>query len=358
MTDNVDPNILRRFELCQKIGRGAYGIVWKAVDKKTTKVIALKKCFEAFRNSTDAQRTFREVMYLQALSGHDNIVRLQHVISAENDRDLYLTFDYSETDLHAVIRANILQDVHKQYIIYQLLKALKFIHSAGLLHRDIKPSNLLINSDCHIKICDFGLCRSLVEIEGQTQNHVLTDYIATRWYRSPEVLLGSTNYTKGVDIWAVGCILGEMLRHRPLLPGTSTMNQIERILELTGKPNEEDAMAMKSPFAETMIDHVSICAKVSLPDLCKNASPEALDLLNQCLRLNPTKRCSAEVALRHPYVIDFHDPNYEPDYPHGPLLVSNRKCLTLPLFQQTVSQLERPFAPTGTCLMLSLTFLD
>ena len=220
MTENVDPNILRRFELCQKIGRGAYGIVWKAFDKKMTKVIALNKFFEAFRNSTDAQRTFREVMYLQALLGHENIVRLQNLISAENDCDLYFTFYYSETGLHAVIRANILQGVYKQYIIYQFLKALKFIPSEGILHRYVKPRNLLINSDCHIKICDFGLCRSLVEIEGQTRNHVLTGYIVTRWYWSPEVLLGLTNYTKGVDIWAVGCILGEMIRHRPLLPGT------------------------------------------------------------------------------------------------------------------------------------------
>ena len=140
--------------------------MWKAVEKRSHNVVALKKCFDAFRNSTDAQRTFREIMYLQKLSGHENIIRLQHIIKAENDRDIYLTFDHMETDLHAVIRAAILEDIHKKYIIYQLLKALKYMHSGDLLHRDIKPSNLLLNSDCHVKLCDFGLCRSVAEVEG------------------------------------------------------------------------------------------------------------------------------------------------------------------------------------------------
>ena len=100
------------------IGKGAYGIVWKAIDKKTKDIVALKKNFDAFQNATDAQRTFREIIFLQELSGHENIIRLQNVIRAENDRDIYLVFDFMDTDLHAVIRANILEDIHKQYIIY------------------------------------------------------------------------------------------------------------------------------------------------------------------------------------------------------------------------------------------------
>lgn len=151
-------------------------------------------------------------MFLQEVNNHENIIRLLNVLKAENDRDIYLIFEYMETDLHAVIRANILEEIHKQYIMYQLFKALKYMHSAELLHRDIKPSNILLNSECQVKIADFGLARSLAQIsEKQSTNPILTDYVATRWYRAPEILLGSTAYTFGVDMWSSGCILGELI---------------------------------------------------------------------------------------------------------------------------------------------------
>merc|ERR1719191_1638766 len=131
------------------------------MDKRTKDVVALKKIFDAFQNATDAQRTFREVIFLQEMKGHEHIISLLNVLKADNDRDIYLVVEHMETDLHAAIRANILGDVHKQYIMWQTLKALKFMHSANLLHRDMKPSNLLLNSDCLMKVADFGLARSL-----------------------------------------------------------------------------------------------------------------------------------------------------------------------------------------------------
>ncbi len=134
MSEEIEPHVLKKYEILQKLGKGAYGIVWKAIDKKTREIVALKKNFDAFQNATDAQRTFREILFLQELSGHENIIRLLNVIRAENDRDIYLVFDYMETDLHAVIRANILEDIHKKYIIYQTLKCLKYMHSADVLH--------------------------------------------------------------------------------------------------------------------------------------------------------------------------------------------------------------------------------
>ena len=112
------------------------------------------------------------------------------MIKAENNKDLYLVFEYMETDLHKVVRANILEDIHKQYIIYQLLKSLKYIHSAEVIHRDLKPANLLIDSECHIKVADFGLARSLTTPQ-RDEDPVMTEYVATRWYRAPEILLGS-----------------------------------------------------------------------------------------------------------------------------------------------------------------------
>jgi len=109
------------------------------------------------------------------------------------------------------------------------------MHSAELLHRDLKPSNLLLNSECHMKVADFGLARSLA-ITDPDQVPIVTDYVATRWYRAPEILLGSNNYSKGVDMWSVGCILAELLIGKPFFPGTSTLNQLDRVMEITGRP--------------------------------------------------------------------------------------------------------------------------
>lgn len=311
MSEDIDRHVLRKYEIVQKLGRGAYGIVWKAIDKKTREVVALKKCFDAFQNATDAQRTFREIMFLQELNGHENIVRLLNVLKADNDQDIYLICDYMESDLHAVIRANILEEIHKQYIIYQLLKALKYMHSGSMLHRDIKPSNILLNSDCQVKVCDFGLARSEVQSIDNAQNPVLTDYVATRWYRAPEILLGSTSYTKGVDLWSVGCISGELLSGKPIFPGTSTMNQLERIMEVTGRPSPEDIDAIKSPFAATMLESLPMSRPRSVNEMFPTAGVEALDLLRICLNFNPSKRISASSALRHPFVVQFHNPEDE-----------------------------------------------
>jgi mitogen-activated protein kinase 15 len=294
------------------VGKGAYGIVWKAIDKKTKEIVALKKNFDAFQNATDAQRTFREVIFLQELAGHENIIRLQNVIRAENDRDIYLVFDFMDTDLHAVIRANILEDIHKQYIIYQVLKCLKYMHSCNLLHRDLKPSNLLLNSECHMKVADFGLARSL-DTRDPDQVPLLTDYVATRWYRAPEILLGSNKYTKGVDMWSLGCILAELLLGKPVFPGTSTLNQLDRVMELTGRPTPDDIEAIQSPLAMTMLESLPPTKSKRLRDMFPTASDDALDLLKNLMHFNPNKRLSAEQALKHPYVAQFHNPDDEPN---------------------------------------------
>lgn len=391
----VDPFIMKRYILEQKMGKGAYGIVWKAMDRKTRRTVALKKCFDAFRNSTDAQRTYREVMYLQKLNGHENIIQLLHFIGPSSSssseippsQDLYLTFDFMETDLHCVIRAqNILKDIHIKFVIYQLCKAVKYIHSAHLIHRDIKPSNILLNSDCRLKLCDFGLCRSICvngSGNGSTRNSQynntnnnnsrrggddgnnndnsnlnpntpsspsggsMTDYVATRWYRSPEVLMGSKNYTFGIDLWSIGCILGEMISQGPLFPGNSTMNQIERILECisqdkTGDNDDEYDIneIMQSPYANVMMDSLTPnLQRVSLEDLVFSTvepsldpakiefKAEALDFLHQCLQFNPRKRLSADDALKHPFLQEFastsstSDEEDEDIYLSGPIKI-------------------------------------
>ena len=310
--DKVEDHIRRRFILQKKIGQGAYGVVFKSIDRKTKETVALKKLFGAFRDDTDSQRTFREVMLLQELNGHDNIIRLLNVIKAENDIDLYLIFDYMEADLFAVIRSNILQDIHKKFIIYQTLKALKFIHSADIIHRDLKPSNIFLNSDCHVKLGDFGLARTLNSGK-QGLNGVITDYVATRWYRAPEMLLGSINYGKPIDMWSVGCILFELLVGRPLLPGKSTKEMIVFMFEVTGFPDRKEYDEVKEE-CEIQIEYDNLLSerirrrktiKQLVSGYCND--PVAIDLLGKLLLFNPKKRLTAEEALEHPYVADFHN---------------------------------------------------
>uniref|UniRef100_A0A667HLH7 Mitogen-activated protein kinase 15 n=1 Tax=Lynx canadensis TaxID=61383 RepID=A0A667HLH7_LYNCA len=309
----VDHQVAQRYLLKRRLGKGAYGIVWKAVDRRTGEVVAIKKIFDAFRDKTDAQRTFREIMLLQQLGDHPNIIRLLDVIRAENDRDIYLVFESMDTDLNAVIcKGRLLKDVHKRFIMYQLLRATKFIHSGGVIHRDQKPSNILLDASCLVKLCDFGLARPLGGLPEGPEGPALTDYVATRWYRAPEVLLSSSWYTPGVDMWSLGCVLGEMLRGRPLFPGTSTLHQLELILETIPPPSKEDLLALSSSFGASVPPCLGSRPRQTLDALLPpDTPPEALDLLKGLLVFAPGKRLSAAQALRHPYVQRFHCPARE-----------------------------------------------
>ena len=313
--DKLEEHIKNRFTIQKKVGQGAYGVVFKVIDKKTKELVALKKLFGAFQDDTDSQRTFREVMLLQELNGHDNIIRLLNVIKAENELDLYLVFDYMEADLFNVIRANILQDIHKKFIIYQTLKALKFIHSADIIHRDLKPSNIFINSDCHVKLGDFGLARTLEH--NPHMGGLVTDYVATRWYRAPEMILAAQKYGKPIDMWSVGCILYELLVGTPLLPGKSTKDMIRMMFSVTGFPDRKEYNDVKKE-CRIQIDYddllqEKIKKKKNIVQMVSAYCHDevAIDLLLKLLQFNPKKRLTAIEALEHPYVADFHNPEEE-----------------------------------------------
>uniref|UniRef100_A0A7S4UCQ5 Mitogen-activated protein kinase n=1 Tax=Alexandrium monilatum TaxID=311494 RepID=A0A7S4UCQ5_9DINO len=320
--EGLDAYLLKRYTVLKLLGRGAYGIVWKVVDKESGRTMALKRCFDAFQNNTDAQRTFREIVFLQELNGHENIVRLMNVLKAESHMDLYVLFDFMETDLQHVISADMLTTIHVEYVTYQVLKALKYVHSAGVLHRDLKPSNVLLNANCHVRLCDFGLARTSTPALGSTTKEtgpgpaLFTDYVATRWYRAPELLLGATLYSEGVDMWSVGCIVGEMVSKKPILKGKSTMDQLEKIIELTGRPSEADLrpISSTSQYARTMIDSLGKVRQVpSSGVLFLLRAPEAAKVLTlSLLRFNPEKRPTAETCLEDPFVEKFHLQEAEP----------------------------------------------
>ena len=323
MGNEIDPTILRQYEIDRKLGRGAYGIVWKIIDRKSRKSFALKKCFDSFRNSSDSQRTYREVHYLKQLKHHENIVELLDVVNSDNERDLYLVFDYMPTDLYVLIRANILQEAHIQYITYQLLAALKYVHGAGLVHRDIKPSNVLVDSNARLKLCDFGLCRSIPS--EQVEGKHFTDYVATRWYRAPEILLGATKYNEKIDIWSTACIVGEMIRSKPLIPGNSTMDQVQRITQIIGLPTQSDAKEI-SPFAEIMLSNIVLFKQTEISRLLQcQANSDLVHLMKGMMKFNPSERLSADLALSHRYLSEFYNPKRLRVF-EGSLIVSEKSC--------------------------------
>ncbi|XP_009580570.1 PREDICTED: mitogen-activated protein kinase 15-like, partial [Fulmarus glacialis] len=183
------------------------------------------------------------------------------------------------------------------------------------------PSNILLDADCFVKLCDFGLARSLCQMNEDQGNPALTEYVATRWYRAPEILLSSQSYTKGVDMWSIGCILGELLLGKPLFPGTSTVNQIEQILRVIKKKSPEDILAMQSDYRASVINRMCSRQRVTFEEILPSSTPlPALDLLKKLLVFNPDKRLTAEEALQHPYVKRFHCPAREPSLDYDVIL--------------------------------------
>ena len=228
----------RQFSMNRLIGSGAYGVVISASDSKRKEKVAIKLIPKAFADEIDAKRILREIKLLKHFR-HENIIRIidmmpPNVATLEEFNDVYLVTDLMETDLHRIIYSKQkLSTDHVQYFIYQVLRGLKYIHSCKVLHRDLKPSNLLVNSNCDLKICDFGLARGVDNLnkEGRSETMLLTEYVVTRWYRAPEIMLACNEYSYPIDVWSVGCIFAELILRKPLFPGDDYIDQVRSYLK-------------------------------------------------------------------------------------------------------------------------------
>ncbi|KDE08349.1 CMGC/MAPK protein kinase [Microbotryum lychnidis-dioicae p1A1 Lamole] len=303
------------------IGEGAYGVVCSAIHRPTGQKVAIKK-IAPFDHSMFCLRTLRELKLLRYFSEQnvsENIISIVDIIkptSFDGFKEVYLIQELMETDLHRVIRTQNLSDDHVQYFAYQTLRAIKALHSADVIHRDLKPSNLLLNANCDLKVCDFGLARSVTTAEpngGETG--FMTEYVATRWYRAPEIMLTFKQYTKAIDIWSVGCIIGEMISGRPLFPGRDYHHQLTLILDALGTPTLDEFYAINSRRSRDYLRAMPFRAKKPLSQIYPTATPEALDLMEKCLTFDPKKRITVEQALAHPYLANYHDPDDEPVAP-------------------------------------------
>uniref|UniRef100_A0A673CGY9 mitogen-activated protein kinase n=1 Tax=Sphaeramia orbicularis TaxID=375764 RepID=A0A673CGY9_9TELE len=278
-----------RYTALRSVGSGAYGTVCSSIDQKTKEKVAIKKLYRPFQSLIHAKRAYRELRLLRHIR-HENVICLLDVFtpdsSLEKFQTFYMVMPFVAQDLGHIMKKRRLTDRIIVYLFYQLLRGLKYIHSAGIIHRDLKPGNLAVNENCELKILDFGLAR-------QTETE-MTGYVVTRWYRAPEVIFNWMHYSQTVDVWSAACILAEMITGRVLFPGHDSIDQLKKILRLTGTPDR------------------SLVQKMQSKDVLCFVCP-AVDLLEGMLLLDPETRLTAKQGLSHPFLEEYHDPESEPD---------------------------------------------
>ncbi|XP_008554870.1 serine/threonine-protein kinase ICK [Microplitis demolitor] len=283
---------MNRYITLNQLGDGTFGSVVLGQRVDTGEKVAIKRMKRKYYSWEEAMN-LREVKSLKKLN-HANVVKLKEVIR-ENDI-LYFVFEYMKENLYQLMkdRDKLFPEPIIRNMIYQVLQGLAFMHKHGFFHRDMKPENLLCMGPELIKIADFGLAR---EIRSRPP---YTDYVSTRWYRAPEVLLHSTTYNSPIDIWAVGCIMAELYTFRPLFPGKSEIDEIFKICAVIGTPDKDD-WPEGYQLAAAMNFKFPVISKTPLKDIIPNASQEAIILMEDMLEWNPIKRPTAQQALRYPY---------------------------------------------------------
>ncbi|XP_029490450.1 mitogen-activated protein kinase 12 isoform X3 [Oncorhynchus nerka] len=277
-----------------------------AVDFRTGTKVAIKKLHRPFQSELFAKRAYRELRLLKHMK-HENVIGLVDVFTADLslDRfhDFYLVMPFMGTDLGKLMKLQQLSEDKVQFLVYQMLKGLKYIHSAGIIHRDLKPGNLAVNQECELKILDFGLARQA--------DSEMTGYVVTRWYRAPEVILSWMHYTQTVDIWSVGCIMAEMLSGKPLFKGNDHLDQLTEIMKVTGTPTQEFITKLQSQDAKNYVKSLPKVQKKDLQALFSTVNPQAVTVIERMLLLDPESRVTAAEALALPYFSEFREPEEE-----------------------------------------------
>ncbi|MFH4981568.1 hypothetical protein AB6A40_008277 [Gnathostoma spinigerum] len=295
----LKPNAIDDFTKLEKIGEGTYGVVYKARNKRTGQIVAMKKIRLESEDEGVPSTALREISLLRELV-HPNIVRLEDVIMQENR--LYLVFEFLSMDLKKFLDTlpdgvMMDKDLVKSYL-FQVCQGVCFCHQRRVLHRDLKPQNLLVDTKGAIKLADFGLARAIgIPVRAYTHE------VVTLWYRAPEVLLGAQRYSMGIDIWSIGCIFAEMAMKKPLFHGDSEIDQLFRIFRLLSTPTETNW-----PGVTKLPDYKTTFPKWTERHLRQRVEsfldPNGIDLLENMLLYSPAGRISAKKCLNHPYFDD------------------------------------------------------
>lgn len=362
-----------RYKVGSVIGSGSYGTVCEAEDKEHDRKVAIKRMKHLFDDLVDCKRILREIAILSQLD-HPNIVRLHDIVRPSSMRsfdELYIVMELCDLDLKKLIKKDItLGQEQIDTLLYNLLVGVKYLHSAGIYHRDLKPANCLVNQDCAVKVCDFGLSRPsgrdpepLPDSSGEEgeaapsgarqaavphtarAKRVMTRHVVTRWYRAPELILLQDDYTESIDVWSVGCIYAELLQtlegpshmdRGPLFPGAScfplspdrrhrydrlfhtrgSTDQLNVIFEILGTPGEGEVSQLKRTDAR---EHIRSCPQRKGSGLSQRlpwATKQSLDLLARMLVFGPKKRVDVNGALEHSLLASFRNAETEVTRPH------------------------------------------
>eukprot|EP01086_Lenisia_limosa_P010832 TRINITY_DN3559_c0_g1_i1.p1 TRINITY_DN3559_c0_g1~~TRINITY_DN3559_c0_g1_i1.p1 ORF type:complete len:325 (-),score=59.97 TRINITY_DN3559_c0_g1_i1:29-1003(-) len=285
---------VNQFRVTEKLGQGVYGTVYKAVHRETGTVVALKKTPLDYENEGVPSTSIREIALLKELR-HPNIVRLYDVVHSSDK--VFMVMEFLDLDLKNYLNREPegLPPLLIKSYVYQMLRGVAFCHSHRVLHRDLKPQNLLIDAQGALKLADFGLARAFgIPLK------IFTHEVVTLWYRAPEILLGCKQYSVPVDVWSVGCIMAEIINcSRPLFPGDSEIDQLYKVFQILGTPNEETW-----PGVTSFPDYSGgfpCWQKKDLRTLIPRLDNEACDLLEKLLAYIPGERISAQKALEHPF---------------------------------------------------------
>jgi len=290
--------------------------VWSARDTNTKEEVARKQLVGLSNDRQLAKRTYREIKLLQHFESHPHIITIKDIVTEKVKQEfdsIWIVMELMTTDLHKLLSSDVpLGTDHVLLFVYQILCALKAIHSANVIHRDLKPQNILINKDLDVKLCDFGTGRG--HEDRNTLRMTCLKAVATPYYRAPEGILNADKYSKSVDLWALGCILAEMITRRPILPGKNNKELLRLIVNMFGCPTTEEMNKFPDSKYKQFTTSLQIGGGVSksLKDVLPGASDEVIDLVRTLLIFDPDKRISVQAALEHPFLCELHDASDEP----------------------------------------------